>query len=175
MLLLSQNCITLASKRGLWPSQIITWEISYVDLLDFNDLQVLKGQKGQRRVDQDPSKPQKQYLIMTQLDKDTKQKVHYPMPLVPIETEPHLLDPQTMKMMIRRMGQSIKQFNAAKNTLNSTMHSQSSAGLNGSQLGFVTARSFFSKDNPNHPQVQENEKLRKRLEMLRKLQSQGLG
>ena len=127
--------------------------LSYVDLLDFNDLQVLKGQKGQRRVDQDPSKPQKQYLIMTQLDKDTKQKVHYPMPLVPIETEPHLLDPQTMKMMIKKMGQSLKQFNVAKNTLNSTMHSQSSAGLNGSQLGFVTARSFFSKDNPNHPQV----------------------
>ena len=38
--------------------------LSYVDMLGFNDLQLLKGQKASKKVD-DQSKPQKQYLIMT--------------------------------------------------------------------------------------------------------------
>ena len=33
--------------------------LSYVDLLDFNDLQLLKGQRGSKRAEADPSKPQK--------------------------------------------------------------------------------------------------------------------
>jgi len=37
----------------------------------------------------------------------------------------------------------------------------------------VTARSFFSKDNPDHPAVQENEKLRKRLSMLSSIRQAG--
>ena len=42
---------------------------------------------------------------MTQLDRETKQKVHYPMPLAPLETsQPHLLDKETMKLMIKKMG-----------------------------------------------------------------------
>ena len=37
----------------------------------------------------------------------------------------------------------------------------------------MTARSFFSKDNPDHPAVQENEKLRKRLSMLSSIRQAG--
>ena len=149
--------------------------LSYVDLLGFNDLQLLKGQKGSKR-GEDPLKPQKQYLIMTRLDRETMQKVHYPMPLVPLETsQPHLLDKETMKLMIRKMGQSLTQLNDAAHSMNNTVQSQSSLGKRSEQYGFVTARSFFSKDNPNHPQVQENEKLKKRMDMLRKLQRQGVG
>ena len=114
---------------------------------------------------------------MTQLDRETMQKVHYPMPLVPLETsQPHLLDKETMKLMIKKMGQSLTQFNHATHSMNNTVQSHSSLGRQSEQqFGFVTARSFFSKDNPNHPQVQENEKLKKRMEMLRKLQRQGVG
>ena len=102
--------------------------LSYVDLLGFNDLQLLKGQKGSKRVE-DPTKPQKQYLIMTQLDRETKQKVHYPMPLVPLETsQPHLLDKETMKLMIKKMGQSLTQFNQVSQSMNNTVQSQSSLG-----------------------------------------------
>ena len=59
---------------------------------------------------------------MTQLDKDSKQKVHYPMPLVPLETsQPHLLDKETMKLMIKKMGQSLTQFNNVAHSMNNTM------------------------------------------------------
>ena len=38
---------------------------------------------------------------------------------------------------------------------------------------FVTARSFFSKDNEDHPSVQENLKLKKRLTMLNSIRDTG--
>jgi hypothetical protein len=36
---------------------------------------------------------------------------------------------------------------------------------------FKSAQSFFSKDNPNHPQVTENMQLRQRLQKLKQMQS----
>ena len=39
--------------------------------------------------------------------------------------------------------------------------------------GFVTARSFFSKDNPDHPSVQENAKLKKRMQVLSSIRQAG--
>ena len=87
---------------------------AFIDLLNNHDLQLLKGQKsGQSRPasqsqQQDESQPQKKYLIMTQIDRETKQKVHYPMPLLPLETDkPHTLDPTTIKMMISKMARSM--------------------------------------------------------------------
>ena len=76
------------------------------------------------------------------------------MPLVPLETsEPHLLDKETLRVMIKKMGQSLMQFNNVSHSMNNTVQSQSSLGKQSDQFGFVTARSFFSKDNPHHPQV----------------------
>ena len=86
---------------------------AFIDLLNNHDLQLLKGQKsGQQSRPPSSSmqddQPQKKYLIMTRIDRDTKQKVHYPMPLLPLETDkPHTLDPTTIKMMISKMARSM--------------------------------------------------------------------
>ena len=49
---------------------------------------------------------------MTKLDKETRQKVHYPLPLVPLEThQPNSLDPATIKMMIQKMARSMTNIN----------------------------------------------------------------
>ena len=73
------------------------------------------------------------------------------MPLVPLDTQPHLLDKETLKTMINKMGRSLMQFNNVGNSMNNTVQSQSSYGRESEQFGFVTAKSFFSKDNPHHP------------------------
>ena len=86
---------------------------SFIDLLNNHDLQLLKGQKtGAASGSQSNSgQPQKKYLIMTRIDKETRQKVHYPLPLLPLETDkPHTLDPATMKIMIAKMARSMTNF-----------------------------------------------------------------
>ena len=51
---------------------------------------------------------------MTRIDRETKQKVHYPLPLMPLETDkPHTLDPTTIKMMIAKMARSMTNLKAA--------------------------------------------------------------
>lgn len=48
---------------------------------------------------------------MTKIDKETRQKVHYPLPLLPVETDkPNTLDAATMKMMISKMARSMTSF-----------------------------------------------------------------
>ena len=45
---------------------------------------------------------------MTRIDRESRQKVHYPLPMLPLETDkPHTLDPTTIKMMIAKMGRSM--------------------------------------------------------------------
>ena len=45
---------------------------------------------------------------MTRINREAKQKVHYPLPLMPLETDkPHTLDPATIKMMIAKMARSM--------------------------------------------------------------------
>ena len=104
--------------------------------------------------------------MITQLTGD--QKVHYPLPLNLIETDkPHTVDRETMKLMIARMART---FQAASNPANESGYSdrlsQTGSSFNDK---FVTARSFFSKENQNHPTVKENLKLKKRLEMVQKI------
>ena len=137
---------------------------SFVDLLNNHDLQLLKGQKTGKRpepsITQD-GKPQKKYLIMTKIDRESQQKVHYPLPLMPLDTDkPHTLDPATIKQMIARMARSMTALHQQTDQSQSS-YSQSNHG--GADSHFVTARSFFSKDNPDHPAVMENSKLRKRM------------
>ena len=59
---------------------------TFFDILTINELRVLTAKKGQAvdKVEEDPSKLSKRYLIVTQLN-EQKQKVHYPLPLNPIE------------------------------------------------------------------------------------------
>ena len=84
---------------------------AFVDLLNNHDLQLLKGQKTGRKPDLQASQddqPQKKYLIMTRINREAKQKVHYPLPMLPLETDkPHTLDPKTIKMMIAKMARSM--------------------------------------------------------------------
>lgn len=104
---------------------------------------------------------------MTRVDRETKQKVHYPLPLLPLETDkPHTLDPATIKMMISKMAQSMTNIHRQMGQSQSSFQSQAQQ----SDQAFVTARSFFSKNNPDHPSVQENQKLRKRLQVLKSIQ-----
>ena len=98
---------------------------------------------------------------MTKINKETRQKVHYPLPMMPLETDkPHTLDPQIIKMMIAKMGKSMTSIHRQMDQ----SHSSSFRGSDtSSDRHFVTARSFFSKDNPDHPTVLENAKLKERL------------
>ena len=84
---------------------------AFVDLLNVHDLQLLKGQKtGKKPEPSNPhdAQPQKKYLIMTKIDRESKQKVHYPLPLMPLDTDkPHTLDPATIKLMIAKMARSM--------------------------------------------------------------------
>lgn len=74
----------------------------FVDLLNLNDLQMLKGQR--------PSQPspvndhmQKRYLILTTLGNE--KKFHYPLPLAPIDiTDVRTIDKETVKFIIKSAG-----------------------------------------------------------------------
>jgi len=99
---------------------------------------------------------------MTRIDRETRQKVHYPLPLMPLDTDkPHTLDPSTIKMMIAKMGRSMTNIHKKMEQSHSSSFRQSDQGA--LDQNFVTARSFFSKDNLDHPAVLENDKLKKRL------------
>lgn len=69
-------------------------------------------------------------------------KVHYPLPLNPVETGPFLMDKETMKRMVTRMSQTLTEFKSLGGTVTS--------------LGRNTAQEFFSKENIRHPVVEEN-------------------
>ena len=107
---------------------------------------MLKGRSGAQQRPVNNGIPQKKYLIMTKLDKETKQKVHYPLPLQPLDTEkPHTLDAATMKAMIAKMARSMTNLKSGMNQSQSSKYSQFSNQQE--DQAFVTARSFFSKDN----------------------------
>lgn len=65
--------------------------------------------------------------------------------------------------MISKMGQSLTNF---KQYGQSSTSSQNQFSL-ASDKKYNTARSFFSKDNSKHPSVQENQKLKQKLEYMR--------
>ena len=69
-------------------------------------------------------------------------------------------------MMIAKMGKSMTNIHRQMDQSHSSSFKASDAG---SDQHFVTARSFFSKDNPDHPVVLENAKLRDRLKKLQQL------
>ena len=75
----------------------------FLDLLGKNDLAIIIGQKGgPSRLPEEEKRPQKKYLVVTQIVGE--HKVHYPMPLSIVETSQlHLVDRDTMKLMITRM------------------------------------------------------------------------
>ena len=87
---------------------------------------------------------QKRYLIVTQLLGE--KKFHYPLPLAPVDTsDVRLLDKETMKFVIKNMGQTLKN----------------------NEIETRSVYSFFSAENPKHPQVSENRKLQHKLTMLK--------
>lgn len=117
----------------------------YVDLLDLNDLQLLKGKAPSTKENEDPRQLSKRYFIITCLQDG--RKFHYPLPLAPIDTtQPHTLDKDTVKLLISKIRES-------KNASASD------------------AQSFFSKSNASHPSVAENAKLAKKLAMLKQMQA----
>ena len=139
----------------------------FIDLLGKNDLAVIIGQKGgaAKQVEEDPLRPSKKYLVITQIS-DHGQKVHYPMPLSLYETDQlHLVDRETMKLMIQRMARTLQFGNNPQRTFQSD-RSPLSQRSNGFDEKTITARSFFSKDNQRHPAVKENLKLKNRLKMV---------
>ena len=89
-------------------------------------------------------------------------KVHYPLPLNPIESNMFMLDKATMKKMVARMSQTLQDFSSSD-------AAASSAGF--SQAGRRTAQEFFSKENRHHPLMQENESLMSKLHMLEEAKS----
>ena len=98
------------------------------------------------------------------LVQDEQQKVHYPLPLNPVETGPFLMDKETMKRMVSRMSQTLTEFK----TLNSTV----SSGNGSAMFGRHTAKEFFSRENLTHPLVEENQKLREKLKLLESAKSE---
>lgn len=115
---------------------------TYVDLLDLNDLQLLKGKTPSAKENEDPRVPQKRYFIVTCLVEG--RKFHLPLPMSPLDTsQPHLLDKDTVKLLIGKIRET-----------------------KGSEMG-ASAQSFFSKSNKSHPSVNENAKLAKKLAMLK--------
>ena len=93
------------------------------------------------------------------MHKDTK--VHYPLPLNPVETGMYNLDKETMQQMIKRMSQTLTDFKST----NTFAQSQTNVGRQ-------TAKEFFSKENLTHPVVEENARLKEKLKMLEDVRSQ---
>jgi hypothetical protein len=88
----------------------------FLDLLGKNDLAVIIGKSGSSRATEEESRPQKKYLVVTLIAGD--HKVHYPLPLSIVEaSQPHLVDRDTMKMMISNMAR-ILQESASKSSFN---------------------------------------------------------
>ena len=112
---------------------------------------------------------------MTRIDREAKSKVHYPLPLMPLETDkPHTLDPATLKLMIAKMARSMTDFHkSTEQSQASSHHSGFNQSLGGRDQNFVTAKSFFSRQNVDHPSVQENMKLKKRLSVLSSIRQSG--
>ena len=81
-------------------------------------------------------------------------KVHYPLPLNPVETGAFLMDKETMKRMVSRMSQTLTEI-------------KQSPAASARQ----TAKEFFSKENLTHPVVEENLKLREKLRLLEETKS----
>ena len=73
--------------------------------------------------------------------------MHYPLPLQTVDSgQVNQLDKETIKLMIRRMGQSHSQFNLKEEVEDE-----------------MTAESFFSHTNKFHPMVKDNENLKRKL------------
>lgn len=100
----------------------------FVDLLNLQDLQMLKGSSKQTPQKEQEDIMTKRYLILTILKGD--KKYHYPMPLSPVEiSNLRLLDKDTAKFMIKQMSNKLTQPVQA----------------------MKTAQSFFSSENPHNP------------------------
>ena len=77
----------------------------FVDLLNINDLQMLKGQRAPAQQSPTNDHMQKRYLILTTLANE--KKFHYPLPLAPVDiTDVRTLDKETVKFVIKHAGQA---------------------------------------------------------------------
>jgi hypothetical protein len=112
----------------------------FVDLLNLQDLQMLKGQRPSADNSQADDHLQKRYLILTTLENE--KKFHVPLPLSPVDiSETKTLDKETVKFVIKNVADQRR-----------SLHETSSSHR--------TAQSFFSAQNPHNPQVAENRKLK---------------
>ncbi|CDW86326.1 UNKNOWN [Stylonychia lemnae] len=146
----------------------------YVDLLGFQELQLLKAKRSGDDYNNQSQMPpnvknNKKYLILTHLMNG--QKVHYPLPLNPVETGTYLMDKETMKRMVKRMSQTLGEFRNMNSTGGMSQQNQSNGfnqttGTMNSNFGRQTAKEFFSKENLMHPAVEENAQLKKKLQQL---------
>ena len=94
-------------------------------------------------------KNNKKYLILTHVLPDNRGKIHYPLPLNPVETGAFTMDRETMLRMVQRMSQTLTEFKSMNNTGNGSQ-------MNYNSIGRQTAKEFFSKENMIHPVVEEN-------------------
>lgn len=139
----------------------------FIDLLCYDDLQLLKAKRDyyqNTQSAQNQVRNNKKYIIFTVVGDGGK--VHYPLPLNPVETGPFLMDKDTMRRMVQRMSQTLTEFKSTPNQNHSHNHSIASTSTANNNLGRQTAREFFSRENLIHPIVDENQKLRDKLRML---------
>lgn len=88
----------------------------FIDLLGYEDLQLLKAKRDYSTQSAQPIRNNKKYLIVTVLLGANNDKVHYPLPLNPVETGAFLMDKDTMKRMVSRMSQTLTEFKSMNNT-----------------------------------------------------------
>ena len=123
----------------------------FLDLLGFDELQLLKARREYTA--QSGVKNPKKYLIVTHVaGKDAK--VHYPLPLNPVETGAFLMDKDTMKRLVRRMSQTLSEFSSQAQMMRQT-------------------KEFFSRENSVHPVVEDNALLRHKLSQLEEARLKG--
>jgi len=94
--------------------------------------------------------------------------VHYPMPLSLIELSAPFQDPATLKKMVERMSQTLQDFHQMSKSQVSFQSLTS-----GDNFGRQTANEFFSRENMQHPSIEENKKLKQKLESLSMAKSEG--
>lgn len=114
-------------------------------------------------------------------------KTHYPLPLSMIEiTDMHSIKQQgipkaMMRQIIRFMGDAVSQsqgtmqtqssgFGMSSSLLNKTIKSDMKSEYSARR----TAREFFSKDNENHPSIEENKMLKDQLNHLKEVKKQSM-
>lgn len=111
-------------------------------------------------------------------------KTHYPLPLSMVELDnigslkKFDITPATLRQLIRQMGETISEYSHSEHGTSmssgfglnhqgaSIMNRTIGSNMNGGSMR-KTAREFFSKDNLDHPSIDENRHLKQELERMK--------